>query len=71
MAWVQADLDRVDTAIASGVKSVTFADGRRTDYQSLDHMIAARRVIQAELSMQAQATSGVVRRRYGAFRSGV
>jgi hypothetical protein len=71
MAWVQADLDRIDAAIASGVKSVTFADGRKTDYHDLNAMLAARRVISAQLQMAAQSTSGAVRRRFAAFRSGV
>ncbi len=71
MAWQQSDLDKLNAAIASGVRAVTFADGRKTEYQNLDQMLAARRVISAELLMQAQATSGVVRRKFGAYRSGV
>ena len=71
MAWQQSDLDRLNAAIASGVRAVTFADGRKNEYQNLDQMLAARRVISAELAMQAQAASGVVRRKFGAYRSGV
>jgi hypothetical protein len=71
MAWEQADLDKVDAAIASGIRSVTFADGRRTEYQNLDQMLAARRVIVAQLTMAEQTQSGVVRRRFGAFRNGL
>ncbi|WP_010218859.1 phage head-tail joining protein [Sphingomonas sp. PAMC 26621] len=71
MAYQQSDLDRLDQAISSGIRSVTFADGRRTEYQSLDHLLAARGVIEAQLNMQAQATSGLSRRRTPYYRSGL
>jgi len=59
MAWTQSDLDRLDTAIVSGVKSITFADGRRTEYQSLADMRQARADVKAELA----GTSATARRR--------
>lgn len=71
MAWVQADLDALDAAIAKNVKSVTFADGRKTEYQNADQMLAVRKVMAAQLSMAEAAQSGLVRRRFGAYRSGV
>ena len=71
MAYQQADLDRLDAAIAGGVRSVTFADGRRTEYQSLDHLLAAREVIETQLKMQASAATGLVRRRIPYYRSGL
>lgn len=71
MAYTQADLDKVRAAITSGLRSVTFADGRRTEYQSLDQLLAAEKVIDAALKMQAQATSGLVRRRVPYYRSGL
>lgn len=69
--WTQNDLQAVRSAIASGVRSVTFADGRRTEYQSLDQLLAAERVIDAALRMQAQALGGINRRRTPYYRSGL
>ena len=69
--WTQSDLAAVRSAISSGVRSVTFADGRRTEYHSLDQLLAAERVIDAALQMQDQAVSGVVRRRTPYYRSGL
>ncbi|WP_375178051.1 phage head-tail joining protein [Sphingobium yanoikuyae] len=69
--WKQSDLVAVRAAIASGVRSVTFADGRKTEYHSLDQLLAAERVIDAALQMQDQAVSGVVRRRTPYYRSGL
>ncbi|NBB37652.1 phage head-tail joining protein [Sphingobium yanoikuyae] len=69
--WKQSDLVAVRAAIASGVRSVTFADGRKTEYHSLDQLLAAERVIDAALKMQDQAVSGVVRRRTPYYRSGL
>jgi phage baseplate assembly protein gpV len=54
MAWTQADLDRVDAAIANGnVKSVTYADGRAVQYESRAELLAVRREIRAELLASA------------------
>lgn len=61
MAWTQDDLTTLQRAIATGVRSVTFADGRRTEYQNADQMLAAVKVIAAELA--GQASSDVRRRR--------
>lgn len=69
--WTQGDLIAVRGAIASGIRSVTFADGRKTEYHSLDQLLAAERVIDAALKMQAQASSGVSRRRTPYYRSGL
>lgn len=71
MAWQQTDLDAIRANIASGVQQVTYADGRIVRYQNLDQMIAAERVIGAALQMAADAASGLVRRRFGVFRSGI
>lgn len=71
MAWTQSDLDKIDSAIASGVKQVTFADGRSRTYQNVDQMLAARKVIEAQIRMQAQATSGVSRRVTPYIKSGL
>lgn len=69
--WTTSDLVTVRSAIASGVRSVTFADGRKTEYQSLDQLLAAERVIEAALKMQAQAVSGINRRRTPYYRNGL
>lgn len=50
MAFQQSDLDRLDAAIGSGVRRVTFADGRSTEYQNLDQMLKARDVIAGEIA---------------------
>lgn len=70
MAWTTTDLDTIRKAIAGGVRKVTFADGRSTEYQSLDQMLAVSKVIQAELEMQAAGTA-VVRRRVPYYKSGL
>jgi hypothetical protein len=69
--WTQADLIAVRRAIASGVRSVTFADGRKKEYQTLDQLLAAEKVIDASLKMQEQASSGLLRRRTPYYRSGL
>lgn len=70
--YTDADLAKVRAAISSGVRRVTFSDGRSTEYQTLDHLLAAEKVIQAELRMQQQAQSGTVRRRFTPYyRSGL
>ncbi|MES2157488.1 MAG: hypothetical protein V4512_06760 [Pseudomonadota bacterium] len=71
MAWTENDLTTIRRAITTGTRSVTFADGRKTEYQSLDHLLAAEKVIKAELQMQAQAASGVHRRRTPYYKSGL
>ena len=68
--WTTSDLVTVRSAIASGVRSVTFADGRKTEYQSLDQLLAAERVIEAALKMQAQAGGGINRRCTPYYRNG-
>lgn len=70
MAFQQSDLDRLDTAISSGVMEVRYADGRTVRYQSLDQMLAARTVIQSEIAIAAAALRGARRQRFGSFRNG-
>ena len=60
---LEAARDALQTAIYSGVRSVSFAD-RRTDYASVDEM---RRAL-ADLNNQISAlTSAPVRTAYAAF----
>lgn len=70
MAWTQADLDQVRTNIASGVLQTRFADGREVRYQSLDHLIAAERVIANALALADQQSAGFQRRKFAKYRSG-
>lgn len=57
MAWTQADLDRLDAAIASNVRKVTFADGRSTEYQNAGEMLSVRNTIKAELLAASTRTN--------------
>lgn len=50
MAFSQSDIDKIKAAIAGGVRSVTFADGRRVDYQSVAEMVQALAMAQAEVN---------------------
>lgn len=47
--YTQADLDKLDRAIASGQLSVQLGE-RRVQYRSMDEMLQARRHIEAQLS---------------------
>lgn len=55
MAFTASDLERLETAIKSGVKSVQFGD-RLTVYASLDEMLRARSAIAAELAGRPKQT---------------
>lgn len=68
MAFKQDDLDKLDAAILSGVKSVTFADGRRTEFHTLDEMRGLRSDIKAELSASASQTRPLRRTTVGRIR---
>lgn len=71
MAYTEADLVKVRAAIASGVRRVTFADGRSTEYQNLDQLLAAETVIASALKMQVQTATSLVRKRTPYYRSGL
>ena len=58
MAYSQADLDKIDRAIARGVKSVEIA-GKRIAYNSLDELKAAR----DHVARQLEDAAGAVRTR--------
>ena len=69
MAYQQSDLDKLDAAIVTGIRSITFADGRRTEYQSVADMRAVRNDVKAELAAASarvrptrRVTRGVVNR---------
>lgn len=70
--YTEADLATVQAAISSGVRRVTYADGRAVEYHSLDQLLAAEKVIQSQLAMAQQALGGTVRRRFTPYyRSGL
>lgn len=61
MAWTEADLDALSAAIKTGIKKVTFADGRQTEYQSLKEMTDLRGAMKAELAAAASQISPIPR----------
>lgn len=61
MAFTQADLDRLDRAIASGVQRVRYSDGSDITYRSLDEMERARARIAAQLAPQGAGRGGSIR----------
>ena len=70
MAITQSDIDTIDAALAAGVRRVTFADGRTTEYHSADQMLAVRREFVAQLNKAANAAAGRPRKRYAVYGSG-
>lgn len=71
MAFTQADLDRLNQAIASGVRKVTYEDGRSREFQNLDQMLAAKRVISAEITMASSTRTVETRRRLAGYSRGL
>lgn len=49
MAWVQADLDAINAAIATGARRVRFQT-HEVEYHSIDQLLKARDKIVAELT---------------------
>lgn len=64
MAFTQTDLDNINTAIATGELSVE-VNGRKVVYRSVDDLLKARAVMQADLAATVTASSSP---RRGAFR---
>nr|WP_321482845.1 hypothetical protein [uncultured Cohaesibacter sp.] len=52
MGFSNDDLSRLQKAIASGIKSVTFSDGRVTTYQSVSDMVAALKYVKDQIAIQ-------------------
>ncbi|MCP3732033.1 hypothetical protein M9978_16530 [Sphingomonas sp. MG17] len=71
MAYTADDLVAIRAAIKSGIRKVTFADGRSTEYQSLDQLLKAEEVIAAQVAMLNVSASSIRRRRVPYYRSGV
>lgn len=66
--FTQADLDIIRQHIASGVKSVTFADGRKAEYHSLGEMMKAEERIAASVASANPAAPK--RRKFASFGNG-
>lgn len=63
MAFTQSDIDVLKKAVASGVSSVRFADGRQVDYRSVADLKEALALAQADIA----STSGVSSVSYASF----
>lgn len=68
--FTQADVDRLQAAIASGLQRVTYSDGRTVQYQNLDQMLQALNVMRADVAKEAAKTTGTGRRRLTIARVG-
>lgn len=66
MSWTQTDLDRINAAIAKGVKVVAYQSGSVT-YQSLDDMLKIRRLMIEEI---AGGSGAGVSRSVGVYNNG-
>lgn len=55
MAWTQTDVDRLKAAIAQGVRSVTYSDGRKHEYFSVAEMMRVLDMMQREVAGPAAA----------------
>lgn len=58
MAFTQAQLDAVETAIASGELKVMF-DGREVIYRSIDDLLKARDVIKSSLQASGSIPAAI------------
>jgi hypothetical protein len=67
MAWTQTDLDRLDAAIASNVRTVTYADGRTVTYQDVDKMLQLRMTMRGEVIGDAARATPRTRTIIGRF----
>lgn len=68
MAFTSADVTRLEAAIGAGLRKVTFADGRSTEYQNADQMLAALKVMRSDVANETNA--GRRRRRVTVLRVG-
>jgi hypothetical protein len=64
VAWTQSDVDRLKAAIASGTKSVAYADKTIT-YQDLDSMLKALTAMEAEVA--GSGATGGTRSTFASF----
>lgn len=68
--YTSDDLANIRKCIATGVLRTRYADGREVQFQDLDQLLAAEKVIAAAIEMAATATSGIVRKKLASFRNG-
>lgn len=66
MAWTQADLDAIETAVVTGRRRVRL-NGREVEYHSVGDMLKARDAIRNEVARQENEAAG--RRRPSSFRA--
>jgi hypothetical protein len=71
MAFAPEDLNTIDAALASGVRRVTFADGRTTEYHGPAELLQARQMIVAELAKADNAAAGRPRKRFARYGTGL
>lgn len=50
MPFTQTDLDAINSALATGELSVRSSDGKQVTYRSVDELIKAKGVVEAELA---------------------
>lgn len=67
MAYTQTDLDAVKAAIASGELTVEH-NGRKVTYRSMDDLLKAKAVIEAELVPVGNRRGGVFRQTFSTLR---
>jgi hypothetical protein len=59
MAWVQADLDAIDAAIATGARRVRFQT-HEVEYHSLSDLLKVRAIIVTELTFPGETQGGPI-----------
>jgi len=59
MAFTQADLDNVESAIASGTLSVS-VEGKSVTYRSFDELRTVRRIIMQALGLNTSKTTVLI-----------
>ncbi len=59
MSWTQSDLDKIDAAIARGMRRVTYAD-HTVEYQTTQDMMTARAKMRAELGLDTASRGAIV-----------
>lgn len=52
-SFTQTDLDRLERAIAQGVRAVTFEDGRQIQFSTFEEMVSRWQFIAKELGLDA------------------
>lgn len=61
MAYTQADLEKVEKAIAKGALTVRDSDGKSITYRSMDELKSARDIIKKALSTVKRPRSFIAR----------